>query len=293
MGIKTRRQRFNPSRSVKVLLASDKSSEDKIYELMRLLAWSLLERKTKQDRSYDVEMRRRELANDAGVYALAYLIHNERQKKRSRKLDSLMDSLDKIGGMLRIWYTDRSFDLFKDAREAHRDLRLVCDLVSFLCIHPPCSAQCGSLDAAKWFLSKESKRPTSEVSFSELDKIWNSYKDAAPYIFVFFPWLDKALVRQPNPSPTEFMAHLLKIATNQALLTRALSEAAYVANVLKQKKIRNVRTSDFIGIPPRKCRQMKLSGSDREILGGYDPQRLSKKDTEPYSAGCAQRVAAR
>jgi hypothetical protein len=159
MGIKTRRQRFNPSRSVKVLLASDKSSEDKIYELMRLLAWSLLERKTKQDRSYDVEMRRRELANDAGVYALAYLIHNERQKKRSRKLDSLMDSLDKIGGMLRVWYTDRSFDLFKDVREAHRDLRLVCDLVSFLCIHPPAARSAVALTQRNGFFLKSRSAP--------------------------------------------------------------------------------------------------------------------------------------
>ena len=285
--IKARRAAYDPRSSVQLLKQCPSSASNAIrsYELIRLLAWCILERRPREDPAYNRNLRRMKYANDAGVFALAHLMHRKgRLGKTSSQLNCL---LAEVGGLLRFWHAENSFNLFREACDSQTDLHYVYQLVRYMCRceQDHCrTAQQKSIGAAKSILSKQPNSTLIYSSVSEIDKIWSTYKEGAPYIYAFFPYLRKSFGNDNRPSPTEFMRFMNALAGKPTRLTRILGRAAHAADVLSKRKIRGVRMKDFENIARVWFSLPKFSEKEAELIDTYDPTRLTKRDEEDYRA---------
>jgi hypothetical protein len=282
--INARRAEYDPATSVQLLKECPSSVLKAIryYELTRLLTWSILERRPRQDPDYDRTLRRKKYANDAGVFVLAYYMH--RKRKTSPQIGRL---LTQSGGLLRFWYAENSFSLFREACDSQTDLHYVYQLVRYMCRceQDHCrTAQQKRIGAAKFVLSKQSNSTLIYGSVSEIDKIWSMYKDAAPYIFAFFPYLQKSFGKDNRPSPDQFMRFVKALARNPTRLNRILGRAAYAADVLSKRGIQGVRMSDFENIAQIRFSLPKFSEEEAKLIDKYDPTRLTKREEEDYRA---------
>jgi hypothetical protein len=97
------------------------------------------------------------------------------------------------------------------AKRANRELGYVYKIIDYMCRY---RAHIGddenlSIDSAKSFieLSEEKGHGLSKIS-----KIWEKYKNAAPYIFASYPFFRRGL--QNTITPEEVMDWLEKFPTN-------------------------------------------------------------------------------
>jgi hypothetical protein len=277
----------NPAELVQALLREppEHLSFEKTRDLVKLLCWVILERRPREKRDYDALQVRTRSAEDASLFALYWLLERERRRKKKTVRGSEMRTLfNDSGGFLRVWHAQDSRELFKQARDAHVDLLFVYKLVRHICRfqqHDPTNVKYFQLGAAKDFCSECSRETAKPYSVSEIDKIWSTYKESAPYVFAFYPYLRKCLVPSNPSSPGKFMRFVEALARKQQRLARALGKAAYAADVLSTKG-RDVRRSDFLNVA-RVCPNLpRFSESEKQIIEKYDPNKLNKKDLQHY-----------
>jgi hypothetical protein len=128
-----------------------------------------------------------------------------------------------------------------DAQQASKELVYVYKIVDYMCRY---KAHIGddekfNIESAKVFVELSEE---GGFGLSKISKIWETYKNAAPYIFAVYPFLRRGF--QNANTPEEVMNWLQKFASDQRRSNRLIGRAAYAADILVGRA-RNVRQRDF------------------------------------------------
>jgi hypothetical protein len=242
---------FRPRSAVKILNDGEVTEVTgflKTWTLARLLAWMILDqppRKTKRG----TRRLRRANANHAGLVVLALLLHlryhaNSKTDETLKQMFLLWLKCDGFSACFQRWGGKA---LLSRAQKANRELQCVFRIVDYMCRYACWRGEHKNdpnftIQSAKYFVEKFYQE--EGMGESKISKIWEKYKQAAPYIFA----ADMFVVHLVNISTIqELIDALQKIARDQACLTRFIGEAAYAADVLS-RKARNIRRRDFRNI---------------------------------------------
>jgi len=278
-----RLETFRPRDAIRILLDRKTPVFRKTWALARLMTWIALDqrrgrRKPKKQpsaRSNQPRFRKRN-ARMAGHFALSSLLARG-QRSRQRL------------GMLKLFLASGGFQLFlegprsangwlsrlKDARE---DLSYPYEITSYLCRHKTYGTDVRkfTIQCAKLFIADRDAKSTVR-SISEK---WETLKQAAPYIFAFFQFFSDAVTKAETVH--DLVDRLEKLSSDQGRLDRLLGNAAYIADILSEGRVRDVRTKDFKTVTRRKPKVAPFSSSEISIIEAIDPNRLSAADIRSY-----------
>src|SRR5262249_50035028 len=249
---------FRPRQSVRILTGDDDQPVFlKVWALTRLLTWAVLDQrpgkrrrkptaeKSATDRRLAFRTRN---AKQIGHLVLAFLLDRRFQggsvKPDDETLHLMLWIFMKSGGFGGFVQGRGARGFLSAAKRANRELGYVYRIVVFLCRY---KKHIGNgpkfdIDTAKRFVELNDHEHGSTYGLSKISKIWEKYKQAAPYIFAFYGYFSSALERAK--SPHEAVDFLEKLASNKTRLARIMGRAAYVADVLHERA-RNVRLRDF------------------------------------------------
>jgi hypothetical protein len=99
-----------------------------------------------------------------------------------------------------------------------------------------------NIETAKQFIVQCAPEGNPTFLSSKIEKIWLTYKDAAPYIFAFYRFLSRGL--KQKASPDEVMEFIAKLASDGPRLKKLIGRAAYAADILNVLA-HDVRIYDF------------------------------------------------
>ena len=271
---------FRPRLAVAIL--ADLSNEEgvdvtflKTWALTQLLAWSVLDQrpgkrlpKTKKHKIRTANAKR------AGHVALAVLLDQLLQQESSKERDktlNLMIGLFRAFGGFTIFVQGRgSRVLLSEAKKSIRALRYVYEIVAFLYRYKKYAGDSVRFDieSAKYFVAKNQHEGDDTYGLSKISKIWERYKNAAPYIFAFYFYLSQGLQQTRSVDDIMHLLHLL--AAKQERLTQLIGKAAYVADLLGERA-RQVRQSDFKKIARVEPRLPPFDLEEQAIINSIDP----------------------
>jgi hypothetical protein len=113
-----------------------------------------------------------------------------------------------------------------------------------------------------------------------MSTLWEKNKQAAPYIFAFYPFISENLTKAET---VDELVDLLRKLADSNKIQRLIEEAAFIANFLSETKMRNVRRKDFKGVKRRKPQIRSLTKAELDAISAIDIRRpLTKKDTEHW-----------
>jgi hypothetical protein len=198
--------------------------------------------------------------------------------------------------MLSLFAKSGGFGLFlKSPRGARRWLRrlkkattqlaYVHQIVNYLCRYENFGMAPSkfNIECAKKFVQKTDKGPqpgTKQLEPRTIGKYWETNKQAAPYIFAFYPFLASSVERAA--SFDQFVDTLEQVACDQERLTKLIGHAAYAADILANQA-RKVRVQDFIEVKRVEPQLQAFNADEIQIIGAIDAHRpLSKNDLEDY-----------
>jgi hypothetical protein len=234
---------FTPRGAVKILTEPDTPIFMKTWALARLLAWAVLEQRPGKRRAL-----RTRSAKQVGRLTIAGLLHRRIGEYGARQEDETLEL------MFAVFTTTGSFGalvegrgsraLLSAAKHASRELSYVYQIVSFLCRHKKYIGGGVKFDieTAKVFVAKNMHEGDGTYRVSKISKIWEKYKQAAPFIFAFYGYFSSPLKR--TKSPGQIIDFLEKLASKQPRLTAIIGRAAYAADIIDQRA-RGVRLGDF------------------------------------------------
>ena len=126
------------------------------------------------------------------------------------------------------------------------------------------------------FLSHDQK----PGSVRNLSKVWETYKQAAPYVFALFELFQKA---RPHLNTMDDFAEFLEgIASKQEYLDRVLGNAAFLADVLGGTKVRNVRLLDFKETNRVEPTSISFSPEEKDVISNLNIHQLTKQDLRSF-----------
>jgi hypothetical protein len=251
--------KFRPEKAVRYLALSKPKylMFKKTWVLAQLLAWAILDQrphqrashsKNKSDSAIPKGMITVRCATEVGNFALAWLLHRQLQRKRklNDKTLSEMTKLFKARGGFRVFLLAHgAHDLYYRAQQSQRDLRYVYWIVDYLCRYKEKYVSDDDkldIETAKRFIDQCAPEGKATYGESKIEKIWLTYKDAAPYIFAFYGILSRGLKRKA--SPDEVMEFITKLASDGPRLKQLIGKAAYAADILNGLAF-DVRINDF------------------------------------------------
>jgi hypothetical protein len=258
-------EKFRPGRAVRILADQPEHDEAAFvhtWALAQLLAWAILDqrpgkRPPKEPRRGSDEPKKRKIrtanAKQAGQITLAYMLdrHLRRGQPGSEeykeKLRLMLAVFMECGGFASCFKGRGAKDLMYDVKRANRELGYVYRIVDFMCRYSKRSEAAKNdphftIESAKSFVEQYA---TEGYGLSKISKIWERYKNAAPYIFAVYTFFSFRL--EKAKSIDEIVDWLEKFASDRERLTRFLARAAYASDVLTGIA-RNVRQSDFENI---------------------------------------------
>jgi hypothetical protein len=261
-------EKFRPRGTVEFLARPPKLNESGFlhtWALARLLAWAILDqrpgkRAPKGAQLDSDEPKKRKIrtvnAKLAGRITLAWLLdrHLSRAQIDSEEyketLRLMINLFMECGGFKSCFEGWAAKSLFNDVKHANRELGYVYRIVDFMCRYRqrsevPENDPKFTIESAKWFVEMCAHEDKATYGISKIGKIWEQYKNAAPYIFAVYRFFSFRL--EKAKSIDEIVDWLEKFASSQQRLTRFLAHAAYASDVLTGKA-RNVRRSDFRNI---------------------------------------------
>jgi hypothetical protein len=280
--------KFKLRDAVDILLDSKRPVFVKIWVLARLMAWMCLDQRP---RRHDKKTGRlvqpnphRTDAKLAGHLALASLLH------RRLKPGSFDGDDDTLRGLLLLFLQSGGFGRFlkgprggrrwlKKIKTSIERLMYVRAIVSYLCRYEISGMDKTkfNIECAKNYIEKTDE----ELKARTFGKYWEQSKQAAPYIFAFYPLLTSIFAG--SNSIDQFVDALEQLAKNDQQLNQLLGEAAYAADTLASSRARRVRQGDFKGVKRMEPQLAAFIADEVQIIGAVDARRpLSKKDLEDY-----------
>jgi hypothetical protein len=225
--------------------------------LAQLLAWAILDQerlpKSTGISTGAVHTRpgTRRYAHYVGNYALALLLDRKLSGKigeHDRVLMAMLRLFRARGGFRVYVMAEKGLHIYNRAQRARRELHYVYWIVDYLCRYKKYfgGTHKFNIETAKQFLEQCAPEGKASYGESKIEKIWLNYKDSAPYIFAFYPFLSRAL-KQEGGSPEQVLYFIEKLASNKERLIRLLGMAAYAADIL-DGLAHDVRINDFKNI---------------------------------------------
>jgi hypothetical protein len=232
------------------------------WALARLLAWAIADQPRGKKRAKEARdpagepKRRRKIrtanAKLAGQVTLAYLLNRQVSRGQTgseefaKELRLMNKLFMKCGGFRSCFQSWGAKGLLYDVKDASGELGYVYRIVDFMCRYKKHSGAAENdpnftIESAKSFVEKY---PTKGYGLSKISKIWERYRNAAPYIFAIYRFFRFFSIRFERASTDEIICWLEKFVADRERLRRFLARAAYASDVLAGTA-RNVRRSDF------------------------------------------------
>jgi hypothetical protein len=155
-----------------------------------------------------------------------------------------------------------------------RDLMFVYHIMDFL-VRATLSGRddlC-KVERARDFISKFD--PTDEhLSQSGVEKTWNRYQAAAPYIYAFYPKLycddsqEVDFAKAKKVTEEEWFGNISQLAS-KSTLEECLGHAAFAAGVLRKAKTRAVRTNDFKNVQRKMPPWRAFNAEELDIINTF------------------------
>jgi hypothetical protein len=277
-------ERFRPSQSLRIFVDYDLPSFLRLWALARLLAWVVLDQRAGQrgrGRTIDNpatrgrQTIRTKSAQQAGRLLIGFLLDRRFQRDEVKQDDEMLYLMlwlfMKSGGFGMFVRGRGARALLSDAKKANRELGYVYRIVLFLCRYKKHISEEVKFDieTAKQFVAKNMHEGDSTYGLSKISKIWEKYKQAAPYVFAFYGYCALALKR--TTSPGQVVDFLEKLASSQPRLNKIMGRAAYAADILDQRA-RGVRLSDFRQIPRVEPPLSPFQSVELAIINSIDRQ---------------------
>jgi hypothetical protein len=170
----------------------------------------------------------------------------------------------------------RTLSNLHNDKKRRRDLMFVYHVMDFL-VRASLSGReddvC-KVKIARYFAEKI--EPMGEqLSASKVEKVWNQYRAAAPYIYAFYPRLYRAdgqqgaCAKAKKITEEEWIGRIAQLAT-KSTLEDCLGHAAFAADVLAKTDTHDVRTQDFKEVSRKAPLLREFSAIEQTIIGSYD-----------------------
>jgi hypothetical protein len=257
-------EKFRPGRAVSILAGPERNKAAFLHTwaLAQVLAWAISDqrpgkRPPKRAQPNSDNPKRRKIwtanAKQAGQITLACLLDRHLRyghpgsEEYKEKLRLMLAVFMACGGFASCFKGRGAKDLFYDVKHASSELGYVYRIVDFMCRYSKRSGVAVNdpnftIESAKKFVELCADKGDASYGPSKISKIWEKYKNAAPYIFAVFRFFSFRL--KNAKSIDEIVDWLEKFASDQERLTRFLGRAACASDILAGKA-RNVRQSDF------------------------------------------------
>jgi hypothetical protein len=251
------------------------------WALARLLAWAIVDQRpgkrppNKQQHGSTRRKIRTIGAKQAGHVALGYLLDRQLWPRQG---GSDID-METVGPMLILFRECGGFaasskgwgtkGLLYDVTQANRELGYIYRIVDYMCRYNKYDDTKVKFDieSAKSFVELFAHEGQATYGMSKISKIWETYKNAAPYIFASYRFFSFQL--RGKIAPDKVIDWLEKFTSDQERLTRLLGRAAYAADILAGKA-RNVRQGDFKGIDRIAPPMRPFSEEELAIISSID-----------------------
>jgi hypothetical protein len=276
--------KFRPRSAARAL--ANRTHDEKLtflqtWSLARLLAWAIVDqrpgKRPPNKQSHDSTKRkiRTAAAKQAGHIALGYLLD---RRLLHRQAGSDVDSKT-VGPMLNLFRECGGFaasskgwgtkGLLYDIREANRELGYIYRIVDYMCRYDRYVDVKIKFDieSAKSFVELCAHEGKTTYGMSMISKIWEKYKNAAPYIFASYRFFSFRL--RGKIAPDKVIDWLEKFTSDQERLTCLVGRAAHAADILAGKA-RNVRRGDFKGIDRVAPPMRPFSEEELNIISSID-----------------------
>ena len=114
-----------------------------------------------------------------------------------------------------------------------------------------------------------------ELKFSAISNRWEIHRQGAPYVYAFFQWFSKMIETQS--SIDDFVDCIEELCRDEELLTRAMGEAATIADLLQDIGVRNVRAKAFKKMQRTILTTAPFSPAEIELINRIDVDALSEE----------------
>jgi hypothetical protein len=286
--------KFRPAHTVLVALLKEGAESPLIagWALSRLVAWALFDqheskRIPKPNRKIRASKRPFKLtyAYKAGqlylLYHLAPFFREYDETTRFGKLTieeaALAMAMYFETGQIRknFGHRGRTLSSLHNDKNRRRDLMFVYHVMDFL-VQVSLSGRedlC-KVKIARYFAEK--LEPMGEhLSPSKIEKAWNQYRAAAPYIYAFYPGLyyadsqHDAFGKAKKITEEDWIAQIAQLAAKSAF-EECLGHAAFAADVLAGTSTRDVRTRDFKGVLRKEPLLRDFNADEQTIIKSFD-----------------------
>jgi hypothetical protein len=168
----------------------------------------------------------------------------------------------------------RTLSFLHNDVQKHQELRIIYQVMDFLVRATlACRSDLCKSVIARYFAEKV-EPPTEHLGKGAIEKIWDRYRTAAPYIYAFYPRLypmagqQGAELKTPIKTDPDW-GHLIAQLAEKSTVEECLGHAGFAADVLKKTKMRDVRTRDFENIPHIAPLLRPFDANDEKIIQRY------------------------
>jgi hypothetical protein len=167
--------------------------------------------------------------------------------------------------------------LHNDARN-RQSLKVVYDVMDFL-IRAKLSGrrELCRINVALRFVLKSDLEREGPFGKSRIGKIWDHFRDVAPYIYGFYPsmyFLDgraDASSEWTIKTDADWISRIAQLAAS-ASVEECLGHAAFAVDLLAGTDTHIVRIDDFDGVPRVTPLLRKFDADDENVIKSYDPK---------------------
>jgi hypothetical protein len=280
-------KKFRPREAIEILLDQKRPLFFKTWALARLFTWMCLDqrpgRRNPKTGHGNRSRFRSKNAKYAGHLTIACLLDRGFQAGQIDKEDDTLRQMFKLfmssGGFGVFIESPRGVrSLLSRAKKARKQLWCVYQITDYLCRYEKyrSGGSKSTIYYAKQFFEKARDK---KYSPRIITKFWELNKQAAPYVYAFYPTFSFGVRRVR--SIAEATDALEQLAANQEVLNRLLGRAAYAATILKGKA-RDVREKDFRNVARIEPQLAPFNVDEAQIIEGMGPKQLSKKDLKDY-----------
>jgi len=289
------RLKFRPANAIRDALMKESAEFPFLasWALARLLAWALFDQhesqripeEEREDRAAHRPFKPRYAYKAGQLYLWYHLDYFSRTYEtssyfRRMTVDEAVVALEMYCETAHIKkdvsHSGKTLSSLHNDKSRRRDLLFVYHIMDFL-VRATLS---GRKDVCKVKIARffvEKLEPMGEqLSASRIEKTWNLYRTAAPYIYAFYPKLygtyssEGAFAEAKTITEEEdWFSCVAQLATNSTL-EECLGHAAFAADVLEKTGTRDVRIKDFKSLSRVRPLLREFNANEELIFESYD-----------------------